>query len=732
MKQPAAALELWAGPECTVSRVGDTWRDQSVANGFDARPDDILRIASLGAKRLRFPVLWERTSPQPGVFQWTWADTHIAHIRELGLGVIAGLLHHGSGPAHTHLLDPNFPVKLAAYARAVAQRYPHIDAWTPVNEPVTTARFSALYGHWYPHARDCRSFARALLNQVRGSVLAMRAIREVHPGALLVQTDDLGFTDSTPALRYQAEFDNERRWLGFDLLCGRVDARHPMRHFLRNHGASEQELQALVDAPCPPDIVGINSYVTSERFLDERVHLYPEHLRGGNGRHAYADIELARVHGRSIGGFRERLREAAQRYRLPLAITEVHLGCTRDEQLRWLHQAWLAAEEARAQGQDVRAVTAWAIFGAHDWDSLLTRVDGSYEPGLWDVSASTPRPTALVTLARELAHGERPSSPVLDGPGWWQRELRLEYPCHGELESLPVTGRALLVCGATGTLGQAFARYCELRGLPHKLLTRQEMDIADPRSVRAALDRWDPWAIVNTAGFVRVDDAERDPRQWRENVEGPVCLARECAGRGVRMVTFSSDLVFDGLKDAPYVESDLPSPLNVYGRAKLQAERQVMEFASEALVVRTAAFFGPWDHYNFVSLALDALVRGERWQAANDQCVSPTYVPDLVQATLDLLVDGERGIWHLCNRGAVSWAEFAQMAAEAASLDKRLIEPLPGSRLGHVAARPRFSALASERALLMAPLENALARYLLDRKSKAGTWPLRQLERRLA
>ena len=123
----------------------------------------------------------------------------------------------------------------------------------------------------------------------------------------------------------------------------RVDARHPLRSYLRKYGASEQELQALVERPCPPDILGINCYVTSERFLDERVHLYPAEMRGGNGRDAYVDIELARAHGRSIGGFGARLREAGERYRLPLAITEVHLGCSRDEQLRWLHQAWCAA-----------------------------------------------------------------------------------------------------------------------------------------------------------------------------------------------------------------------------------------------------------------------------------------------------------------------------------------------------------------------------------------------------
>ena len=719
-------LEFWAGIECTVNRVQDRWRDQSVASGFDARLDDLDRLAALGAKRLRFPLLWERTSPEHGVYQWDWADSRIGRARDLGLPLIAGLLHHGSGPAHTSLLDPEFPEKLSAYASAIAERYPHLDAYTPINEPLTTARFSALYGAWYPHARDDRSFVRALLNQLRATGLAMRAIRDINPAAQLVQTDDLGRTESAPALRYQAEFENLRRWLSFDLLCGKVDAKHPMRHYLRNFGATEQELQAFIDEPCPPDIIGINYYVTSERFLDDRIDLYPPHLHGGNEREKYVDMELARVLGRHIGGFAARLREAAERYGLPLAITEAHLGCTREEQVRWLRQAWEAAQQVREEGHDVRAVTAWAAFGTYDWDSLLTLDRGSYEAGLFDVSSGTPRPTAVAALARELASGQTPQSPVLDGPGWWQRGLRLVYPCHGDVESLPMKGRVVLITGATGTLGQAFARFCELRGLPYRLLPRSEFDIANPLSVDAALERYQPWAVINTAGFVRVDDAESDPRQWRENVGGPQVLTTACAAHDVRLVTFSSDLVFDGSKAQPYVESDATAPLNAYGRAKAEAERSVLERDPRALVVRTAAFFGPWDRHNFVTILVDTLRRGEAFRAADDLCVSPTYVPDLVQAALDLLVDEEHGVWHLANRGAVSWADFARMAAQAMSLDASLVRAVPSSQLGLVATRPRWSALASERGLLMPPLEDAIARYCIDRTEKSGSWPVRE------
>ena len=118
---------------------------------------------------------------------------------------------------HTSLLDDTFAGGLAEFARACARRYPWIEMVTPVNEPLTTARFSGLYGHWYPHASDSRAFARMLLNECLATRAAMRAIRAEIPGARLVQTEDLGYTHATEPLGYQAEFENERRWLSFDM-----------------------------------------------------------------------------------------------------------------------------------------------------------------------------------------------------------------------------------------------------------------------------------------------------------------------------------------------------------------------------------------------------------------------------------------------------------------------------------------------------------------------------------
>jgi dTDP-4-dehydrorhamnose reductase len=151
-----------------------------------------------------------------------------------------------------------------------------------------------------------------------------------------------------------------------------------------------------------------------------------------------------------------------------------------------------------------------------------------------------------------------------------------------------------------------------------------------------------------------------------------------------------------GAKGAPYVEERPVRPLSVYGRSKAEAERGAPG-AALALVVRASAFFGPWDEHNFVIQALRTLAAGRRFIAADDAVISPTYVPDLVHACLDLLIDAEQGIWHLASEGQITWAGLARRAAELAGLDPAGVEGVPTAALGLAAERPAYSALGSER-----------------------------------
>ncbi|MDQ3779421.1 MAG: hypothetical protein M3354_02570, partial [Chloroflexota bacterium] len=341
---------------------------------------------------------------------------------------IVGLCHHGSGPRWTGLLDPRFPEHLADYARRVAERYPWVDAFTPINEPLTTARFAALYGHWHPHQTDARSMARALVHECRAVQLAMRAIRQVNPSAQLVQTEDLGRVWSTPPLHYQADYENQRRWLSLDLLFGRVDTAHPLWKHLVWLGLTHDDLAPFIAEPCPPDIVGVNYYVTSERFLDHRLDRYPVETHGGNGRDSYADVEAVRVLANGVAGPTSLVKETAERYGRPVAITETHLGSTPEQQVRWLAHVWRQAMDLRRSGVDVPAVTVWALLGSWDWHCLVVSEIGCYEPGAFDVRFPTPQPTPLARLMKDLAAGSSGADRYPRSGGWWERPERLLYP----------------------------------------------------------------------------------------------------------------------------------------------------------------------------------------------------------------------------------------------------------------------------------------------------------------
>jgi dTDP-4-dehydrorhamnose reductase len=711
-------IAIWGGIECSFNRVADRWHDQLELNGHAHRLGDLELIADLGIRTLRYPILWERTAPNsPTERDWRWADERLRKLRSLSIDPIVGLLHHGSGPAYTGLLEENFAPELARFASDFAARYPWVNRYTPINEPLTTARFSTLYGHWYPHHRMERSFARALLNQCRAIVLSMKAIRSINPDAELVQTEDLGTTYSTPHMGYQQRFDNERRWLSWDILCGRVDAQHGLRPFLEGSGISADELDWFVANPCPPQIVGINHYVTSDRYLDERLALYPTHSHGRNLRESYADLDAVRVLPHAYRGWNI-IREASARYHLPIVLTEVHIGCTREEQLRWFQEACLAANAARNTGCDVRAVTVWSLFGAYNWDTLLTRTDGTYEPGAFDVRAPKPRPTALARLIRAAMAWGEPLECYFDSPGWWQRPEKVLYKT--DLEKAPlqeprrqrrVAPRPLLICGSNGSLGQAIVHACEKRYLEFRALSRAGLDITDAAAVKKVCEEIKPWAIVNAAGYVRVDEAElRSAQCFRENLHGPQVLAAAAHTYRVPFLTFSSDLVFDGCNTTPYVETSHVGPLNVYGKSKLASEAATLVY-STTLCIRTAAFFGAWHRRDFLSDALLALSCGRKFVALDDVTVSPTYLPDLAQASLDLLIDRCSGLVHLANEGAVSWASFVERGAAALGIDTRRLERRRLIELNLPAARPRYSALASERVYVMPTLEDAIARY---------------------
>jgi len=718
-KIQSAIPDVWAGIECSFNRIGDDFLDQLQLSGHYDRPDDIDRFAGMGIKAIHYPILWERHQPKKDTaIEWEWTRSQLDKIQFHSITPIVGLLHHGSGPAFTHLLDEDFATGLSGFAKKVATQFPGLTYYKPINEPLTTARFSGLYGLWHPHAKEDAVFAKILLNQLKAIVLSMEEIRKINPAAQLIQTEDLGKTYSTPALHYQADFENHRRWLTYDILMGKLDRHHPLWDYFIELGIPSKKLLFFQERPCPPDLLGVNHYVTSERFLDDDLSRYPAHLHGGNGRDAYVDVEAIRIKMDQPTGLKVLLQELQSRYSMDIALTEVHLHCTREEQLRWLKYTWEICTELNREGGRIKAFTVWALLGAYGWNKLLTEPNGDYESGIFDLRSPSPRPTALASFVSSISTNQKFHHPVLKQKGWWQKENRyLHLSSQNEyvFDAQPAP-EPLLIIGKNGALGRAFSLLCQQRGIKHRLLSRQEMDICDVQSIENNLKLYRPWAVVNAAGYSRIDSAELEPQKcFNDNVIGVRNLANACKLFGIKLLTFSSSMVFDGMKNSPYLESDKVSPLNTYGRSKAEAEKVLLETGAEALVIRTSLFFSPWNQAHFIGQMVTSLQRNEPLFCPNEGFISPTYLPDLVHTALDLLIDDESGIWHLTNQGAVNWMEFAREIAQRTGCDTKLIRQpmIRSASLG--APRPSYSVLGSEKGLFLPPLTQALDHYFTVR-----------------
>lgn len=516
-------LEMWGGVECSLNRVGDNYFNQCEKSGHYRRLSDLKLFADLDIKKLRYPCLWETVAPKDlDHCHWEYLDERLNELKRLNLSFIAGFLHHGSGPNYTSLIDPDFPVKFSTYARLFIQRYPWVNEFTPINEINTTARFSTLSGHWYPHLSSTLYYFKSVLLQCQATVLAMREIRRINPAARLIQTENVGICQSTDVLAYQRDYENERRWLAVDLLCGKVTEHHPLYPSMKESGITDKELSWFQDNNCPPDIIGINHYQMSNRFLDHRLELYPKEFHQSNDIHQYADLQALDTGQAEIISPELILQEAWERYHLPLAVTECHASGPRESQMRWLHEIWKSCLKLQSQGIQIEAVTAWSLLGTYN---------ESYEPGVFDLrnTEMKPQPTALSKMVKELATKGHYDSPVLYSEGAWKTPRRMLWGARtGEFTRLyhHSDARPILITGATGTLGQALAGLCGARNIYFRLLSRREMDISDRDSIEQAIDVYKPWAIINTEG---------------ENLQGTANLDRACRDSRVQLVILTSD-----------------------------------------------------------------------------------------------------------------------------------------------------------------------------------------------
>ncbi|MCS7194993.1 MAG: dTDP-4-dehydrorhamnose reductase [Meiothermus sp.] len=283
------------------------------------------------------------------------------------------------------------------------------------------------------------------------------------------------------------------------------------------------------------------------------------------------------------------------------------------------------------------------------------------------------------------------------------------------------------VIGARGQLGSDLVRVLseryEVVGFTH-----EELEVADMASVERALGGRDWAAIVNTAAFHRVEACEADPeRAFRVNALGALNVARVARAAGAKCVYISTDYVFDGAKGGPYLESDPPRPINVYGASKLAGEQLCLMTLDDALVLRISSVFGragaSGKGGNFVETILQKARAGGPLRVVADQFMSPSYTLDVARLLMGLLEKDVRGVVHGANQGVCSWHELAQEAVRLCGLGVG-VEPIPSSAFPSPVKRPPYSALASERlaalGLKTRPWREALGDYLREKGHLAG------------
>jgi dTDP-4-dehydrorhamnose reductase len=283
-----------------------------------------------------------------------------------------------------------------------------------------------------------------------------------------------------------------------------------------------------------------------------------------------------------------------------------------------------------------------------------------------------------------------------------------------------------VVIGATGQLGSDLVRTFDQPGELVALSTR-DVDILDAARTRSILEALQPTCVINTAAYNLVDRAEDDGRSaFALNAVAVGTLAAVCQAAGARLVHFSTDYVFDGAKRTPYLETDSPQPVSVYGESKLAGERLALERCERSVIFRVCGLFGLAGSLgkgkgNFVETMLRLAREGRPLRVVSDQVLCPSYTLDLARKVWKVLPKVAHPIYHLTNAGQVSWYEFARRALELAGLTADLT-PVTAAEYGARARRPAYSVLAHAHLAALGeddlrPWDAALPAYVAERSS---------------
>ena len=381
---------LWAtGIENTFvpqTRPGHRALDEYQLMGhYEHWREDLELLRQLGVRAVRWGVPWYRVEPLQGEFDWRWTDQVLPYLSELGVTPIVDLMHYGCPFwLRREFASDEYPEAVAAYAAAFAARYRGLVRWyTPLNEPIVTAIFCGKRGVWPPYLRGDTGYVRVLLQVVRGVLATCAALRAADPDAMLVHVEASGLSRAARAdLAAVAADEQDRSFLPYDLILGKVGPEHALFTWLVRSGAAPDELAAIAATPAPIDLMGLNFYPqwsTTQLFIDRR------------GKLAYRPVE------QDGSGFAALIEGYWRRYGIPIMVTETSARGSEEVRARWLEASVGTIRELRGRGVPVVGYTWFPLFTMIDWRYRFGRgplaeyylelglyaLDGPDGPGRW-------------------------------------------------------------------------------------------------------------------------------------------------------------------------------------------------------------------------------------------------------------------------------------------------------------------------------------------------------------
>lgn len=311
--------------------------------------EDLQLVADSGADTVRWGIPWYLVQPEPDLFAWDWVDRVVERMAELNLRCVVDLMHFGTPLwLSGQFVSADYPARVAAYAAAAAERYhDRLSDWTPVNEPAVNAAYCGERGLWPPHLTGQRGFVTVLLQLAEGICRTQAAITDIQADAAFVHVD-AGFRlegDRHPVPR---EVMEHRPYLALDLVTGRVGEDHPLVPWLTANGAEEHRLEWFRRHAVTPDVIGVNYYpaFTTVRY-DEHGAVWPVEA----GTH----------------GLDELVRSYAQRYGLPVMVTETSRAGTVQDRRTWMAESLQCVADLRRDGIPVVGYTWFPFMTLVDW-----------------------------------------------------------------------------------------------------------------------------------------------------------------------------------------------------------------------------------------------------------------------------------------------------------------------------------------------------------------------------